>query len=53
MSAHKRFSSEKLQSDVEDFEAAGGKIEAIEIGMSKFKSDIEKSAKRKNGKAKK
>lgn len=47
--SHKKISSEKLRSDVETWLAKDpeNEIEVIEIGMSKFMSDIEKAKHRK------
>ena len=40
---HKTINSDKLQSDVEAFKAAGGKIEVVPLGVSKFMSDLDKA----------
>ncbi len=45
---HKSISSEQLQSDVDEWlaKSSKNKIEPVPIGVSKFKSDIEKSKNR-------
>jgi len=41
--SHKRIESEQLQTAVDVFKAKGGKIEIIEMGMSHYLTDLQKS----------
>lgn len=44
---HKQIESEQLQTAVEAYQAKGGKIERIPMGMSRYLTDLQKSRLRK------
>lgn len=46
----KRIESEQLQTAVEAFKAAGGKIEIVPVGESTYLNDLQKANKQKYGK---